>query len=486
MKLKKINCNAKTYSMDNDSNLMKVKLMIVHPGVNRNNSNISTEAIDDAAESVKNIPILGYVKKDEDGNIDDFDSHNMETKIVNTDEGFKLETTYHEIPIGLIPESCDYRYEEVNGIDYFTVDGYIWKSYSNSAYKLIENSEFKNVSMEIKVTDGCYDSDEGYYSINKFEYQGVTVLGDSVQPGIEGANIVTYSSSKKYKKYLEDLYNEIYTLNNGKEEDVMENENQIEESIVEETPEGEVVIPDTVEPEVNEVETPETFALSIDNINISINSVLKDRKVETENYWGEKYSTREFYLYTILPEEKIAVVEDNVNYYNYYGIPYEIKGDDVVLNFDAKVPYIQEWRAKKEDEVIEVFTKEDELKSIVLEKFEKKEQELENLKSEMVKLEEFKATKDKEELSNKVNDIVEEFSTLEETEIEVVKTKALNNEIGLDEFKKELFCLVGMKALNNKETFAANEVVEEVAIMDNHIKSEVTDAYGGLISKYKK
>ena len=62
MKFSKLNCSAKFYSENNDSNLMKVKLMIVHPGRNRNYSSISKETINDAMESVKNIPILGYVK----------------------------------------------------------------------------------------------------------------------------------------------------------------------------------------------------------------------------------------------------------------------------------------------------------------------------------------------------------------------------------------------------------------------------------------
>ena len=108
------------------------------------------------------------------------------------------------------------------------------------------------------------------------------------------------------------------------------------------------------------------------------------------------------------------------------------------------------------------------------------------METKIKELEEFKSIKDKEELSMKVNEVVEEFATLEESEIEIIKAKALSNEIGLDEFRKELFCLVGMKALSEKETFSAKEIVEEVAIMDMHMKSETTDKYGGLVAKYKK
>lgn len=177
----------------------------------------------------------------------------------------------------------------------------------------------------------------------------------------------------------------------------------------------------------------------------------------------------------------------------------EVKEDEVQVedNETVEVP-IEEVKEPEieENEVEEVETKEFSLEMFKLlfeevpasleeiavklnERFEVMEVELEQLRR-------FKLEKDKEELANKVENIVAEFSTLEASEIEDVKNKALAYEIELDEFRKELFCLVGMKALANKENFSANEVVEEVRIMDTQIKSEKTDVYGGLINKYKK
>ena len=156
MKFSKIPCNAKAYSLD-DSNLMKVKITVMHDGINYNGSKFTLQDMKRAEESVKNIPILGYVLRDTDGNIDDFDGHNMETRIKDSDKGYEVETFYLEKPIGVIPESCNPRYEVIDGLNHLIVDGYIWKSYSNGSYKLIENNLFKGVSMEIEVLDGNWN-----------------------------------------------------------------------------------------------------------------------------------------------------------------------------------------------------------------------------------------------------------------------------------------------------------------------------------------
>ena len=147
MKFSKVPCSAKAYSLEDDSNLMKVKITVMHDGINYNGSKFTLQDMKRAEESVKNIPILGYVLRDTDGNLDDFDGHNMETRVKDSDKGFEIETYYLEKPIGVVPESCNPRYEEIDGLNHLIVDGYIWKSYSNGSYKLIENSSFKGVSM---------------------------------------------------------------------------------------------------------------------------------------------------------------------------------------------------------------------------------------------------------------------------------------------------------------------------------------------------
>ncbi len=61
-------CKIKKFSEEKTSgNLEKVKIVVMHEGENLNRSFIGREAIDDAEPTLKNIPILAYIKRDEDG-----------------------------------------------------------------------------------------------------------------------------------------------------------------------------------------------------------------------------------------------------------------------------------------------------------------------------------------------------------------------------------------------------------------------------------
>ena len=267
MKFSKVPCSAKAYSLEDDSNLMKVKITVMHDGINYNGSKFTLQDMKRAEESVKNIPILGYVLRDTDGNLDDFDGHNMETRVKDSDKGFEIETYYFEKPIGVVPESCNPRYEEIDGLNHLIVDGYIWKSYSNGSYKLIENSSFKGVSMEIEVLDGHWNELENVYDITDYRYTGITVLGDMVEPAMgDTCKIQKYSACVDYKEALADIYKEIYSLERKednmeevKEEVVVEaqQEPEVEEVIKHEEIKEEVVESTETEEVVEEVETTE-------------------------------------------------------------------------------------------------------------------------------------------------------------------------------------------------------------------------------------
>ena len=204
MKFSKVPCDMSVYSIGNDEgNLMKVKIVVMHEKKNRNRTSFSMEAIEKAKESIKNVPILAYILRDTEGNVSDFDEHNMEMRLKDSKDGFEIETYYQEKPVGVIPESCNPRYEEINGINHLVVDGYIWKSYSNGADKIIKSSDSKGLSMEIEVLEGNYIEEDDIYDITDFRFLGVTCLGDHVEQGMNGtASISRYSASANCKKAL--------------------------------------------------------------------------------------------------------------------------------------------------------------------------------------------------------------------------------------------------------------------------------------------
>lgn len=491
MKFSSLNCKIESFSQTENPNLLKVKIKVMHDGENKNGTKFSLDSIKVAEETIKNTPILAYIL--DDGS--DFDEHNM--KLKKEDGEYKL--VYVEKPIGVIPTDTEITYEtDDEGKTYFTVTGYVWARYSNEGYDIIQNSESKGVSMEIEILDGEMDEKDNLYDIKEFNFLGVTVLGDHVEPAMYDTKLEKYSLSKSYKKELESIYKEIYSLN-SKEGEVKIVGNNVKTTV--ENTENKIVgtienakfkstlihTKENTSAEIKE-KTDVSFSLSVDDMYSLIQNKLKDMKVECVDYWGEKYLDQKYWICTILPFDKMVVLNENGDYYNYYGVPFEIKGDDIELNFDNKTPYIKEWRPKKDDETLVEFKKDDTLKEIIINKFNKKDDEIKKLNKELETLKDFKVEKDKEELTEKVEQVVKGFSTLEEDEIEDLKIKALEGELGLDEFKKELFCLVGMKSLKTKENFSLEkDKVTHAKVMDIEVfsKDEQKDKpYGGLFERY--
>lgn len=426
MKFSKVPCDMSVYSIGNDEgNLMKVKIVVMHEKKNRNRTSFSMEAIEKAKESIKNVPILAYILRDTEGNVSDFDEHNMEMRLKDSKDGFEIETYYQEKPVGVIPESCNPRYEEINGINHLVVDGYIWKSYSNGADKIIKSSDSKGLSMEIEVLEGNYIEEDDIYDITDFRFLGVTCLGDHVEQGMNGtASISKYSASANYKKALEDIYKEIYNLER-KEDSTME-EVKIEEIIVEETEIVEEVTEEFVAEEVIE----ETVEENIEETQ-QVEEVTEEVTVEEE------------------------VVEDTTV-------------EEVVNEFSL------ECFASILDEVPETL---DEVVEKISDKFKALNIELQYANAQIEELAKFKAKKDLEVLKTNVEEIANKFAL--DMDLTELKEKVYSNEMTLEVFEKELKVLFAEKVLEGKLKYSAKEEVTKIIVKD--INEPKVKPYGGIL-----
>ena len=131
-----------TYEVDDsyDSDkFIKLRLRVMHDGINPNNSNFVLENIDKAKPSIVNIPILAYCYFDEDGN-PQFSTHAMHIEVNKVNEK-QIRMIYDEVPIGLVPETCDYEVKEYNDRNYVYIDAFIWKNYSNYSQDVIERDK---------------------------------------------------------------------------------------------------------------------------------------------------------------------------------------------------------------------------------------------------------------------------------------------------------------------------------------------------------
>ena len=261
--------------------LLPVVLQSCHIGKNLNGSNIKKEVMEKALPSFKNRPILGYIHE-VDGQYE-FYGHNM-----HLDEDDNV--VYDEIPVGIVPESCNahLEYDAEKDNTYCVINGYLFEEYTQAADILRREKEC-SVSVELCIREMSYQAKEKYLDIEDFFFSGVTILGKNsngevVKPGMAHSNIKLsdfsaennsmFSSSDVNEKLIDTLEKLNATLEgfnikhtDGKEEGIaMVNENFETEVVeteevteVEETTivvEEETTVEETVEEEMFATSTP--------------------------------------------------------------------------------------------------------------------------------------------------------------------------------------------------------------------------------------
>jgi hypothetical protein len=253
---------------DKDTEGLKgVHLQACHIDENINGSNIKEAVMTAALPSFSNRPILGYIH--EVNGQPEFYGHNMHLD----DDG---NVVYDEVPIGIIPESCDAKlvYDKDKDKTYVEVNGYIFEEYSKAA-EILEREQECSVSVELSIRELSYDAKNKYLDIEDFFFSGVTILGktdegDVVKPGMSGSNIKLadfskennsmFSENEKLVEVLEKLNTTLSNFqidnNQGKEETEVGNEEIFEEVTEEVTETTEEVVEEVTE-EVNEESTEE-------------------------------------------------------------------------------------------------------------------------------------------------------------------------------------------------------------------------------------
>lgn len=176
-----------------NSEFTKAKAYILYYGENRNGSKMSKECVESAIPTLYNIPIVAeWIEKKED-----FGTHGG--KIIISDAGIEyIQTTK---PYGLVPESCNARWEMVDDKEYLVADIILWSGRYEELQKTV--SDFSNQSMEINVSEGVWDKD--IYDIGKFEFSALCLLGQDTEPCFEQAKVVTYGLDE-FKNELNEMF----------------------------------------------------------------------------------------------------------------------------------------------------------------------------------------------------------------------------------------------------------------------------------------
>lgn len=214
--------------VNNDTRFTKVKIWLMHLGINHNGTSFSKESVEEAIPTLANIPILGYIEID--GEYKDFSGHISEVVFENDEKKY----IYKGYAYGVIPEDNNARFEKRvcdDGIEreFLVVDGILWNKLSDGV-DILNRDIWKHQSMELADGDGDYEGeyDSNYiFHFKKFKFYGACFLGDSYEPAMEGARIELV-----YSKIKNNIIQQLKNFNKivKKEEGDKTMENKIDES----------------------------------------------------------------------------------------------------------------------------------------------------------------------------------------------------------------------------------------------------------------
>lgn len=341
-----------------DERFMKVRVKVMHNGLNLNKSNFSDEAIGKAANTLSNIPLLAYTKVTDGTNESDFAGHEFEIKI--TENGMKY--SYLGRPVGMIPETNNYSFgEDEDGKKFVSVDGYIWKDYANEALDIIQRDGGKKVSMEIKVDE--YEDNDSVLDILNYRYTGITLLGEDVREAMMGARAdIAEFSEGTMQEFLANFSADLNSAMAINEVEPKTEPEVVEEEIIEPTTEpAEEPVVEPEQPEANPVviEPGKVEVVEEDSINPPEEPEAEDTdfetvKAENENLKAQLAELQESF-------EALKVEKENLD---------KFKTDYEKENFTKTLTVmLEQFSDLEETEISEVVTNNNNLEDIELKLF---------------------------------------------------------------------------------------------------------------------
>ena len=169
-----------------DERFMKVRIAVMHSGVNLNRSSFDTKVIKAAEPTFQNIPILAnvIVTTDKDGNeVYDYGGHDMHEEPDAFNDGEKR-IVYDERVVGVVPEKNNFEiiHDDNTDKDFAYVDALIYRNYGVYVADILEErGGTTSVSAELYFDKISIDAKEKVTVVDAFTMWGVTLLGADVQ-----------------------------------------------------------------------------------------------------------------------------------------------------------------------------------------------------------------------------------------------------------------------------------------------------------------
>ena len=213
------------------------KCYVLALGKNRNRSHLSKEAVEDAVPTIYNIPVVGHMYVDENG---DYHMGGHDTAIVR-DENNKLVLKSVCIPVGVVPADSNIHFENIidskgSEVTYQVADVILWTGRYPDIHKAIYSDDIwfgQSMEIDVKAYEPLKD-DANYSDITKYSYSALCLLGKSddaefhVEPCFPDSRVEPYNFSldtdefkqltTEFKEKLSECFQAIKSEKGGKEE----------------------------------------------------------------------------------------------------------------------------------------------------------------------------------------------------------------------------------------------------------------------------
>jgi len=428
------NCDYK-YSASEDKRFSEVKVWVAHVGWNYNGTYFSKELLEEMAnESLAEIPIVGFLEYDEDGD-KDFAGHE-ETFVVDNGE---VKLKYLGVPYGFVPSTPEWQFEELETekgtLEYLTVKAKVWNKFDGSELF----SEDKGHSMELvsDTLEGVKASElpdsheaggqgiDGWFITNA-QFEALCVLGDNHSPAMAGSMIEKFShrftEESSFKAKFKEMLSE-YTSEEGGEK----------------------------------VDKDEKYELTLQQKQMMLSEKVEMLEMISDEDW-------EYPRYSFVDADEDYVYAYDYKEYKSVGFPYSIEDKEIVLNSEEMFEAISAMMPKSDafEDKEDVITK---LIESQKDKFDKKlDNELGDLaQKHEVELEDVKSNHEKviDGLNGNIESKCSKIEELEKFKNNVIKERKIeyiNSIDNLDEVDKEKL----IETVDNYDTDSLKSKVAQV------------------------
>lgn len=184
---------------DAHKGLLKLKIRVLHSGLNRNGSFVSEQSANEAKASFANRPVLAVIHQLDDGSWD-FSAHEAEI-VIDEDGNERIE--YIEKQVGsFTDEPAFWEYDELTDKNYLVAYAVIPREYTRAA-EILEEKQGTKTSCELNIEKMSYNAAEDYLQLDKWFLSGCTLLGSEddgteIKEGMLGcrADLIEFSTDK--------------------------------------------------------------------------------------------------------------------------------------------------------------------------------------------------------------------------------------------------------------------------------------------------